>query len=411
MNSYLFILFFSIVITTASQVKEPKEDHYGCTYLEEPNYIVNKESVFFENCSMHRKVDVNPKELRVMGAGLAFSTNNMFYNGIRLNVRPNSPKIIRTDDASVYWINTEFLFRNEVEISKIDTLTFTALNGGYFKDKDKVYFNDKILKNVDPAFFVYNYPYGYDKNSVYSGINKVKIDGNLQSVNGYYFKDNTTVYQYNSSFLFDLEPRYNINIQNVIPIPKTKYGVVNDTLYYLERKTTHDNIDITKIKFFSNDIIGFDNKIIYRGIATEEFDFSSTEVLASTGYYCLLKDENGSYELTIKSDELIVKPYKSIPKRKKEPKLYSTIAPLQMVNDTLNRRDYPLVKKSFLKQGGMTNFETIELVSILKGYRMGCSRDTQSASNYYILKNNQGYWELIISSKNTLNFIGKTYKF
>lgn len=410
MNSYLFILFFSIAMITTSQVKEPKEDHYGCTYLEEPNYIINKESVFFEYCSIHRKVDTNPKELRVVSGGLAFDNTNMFYNGIRLNVRPNSPKIIRTDNASVYWVNSEFLYCNKVEISKIDTLTFTVLNGGYYKDKNNVYFKDKILKNVDPTNFVYNYPYGYDKNSVYSGINKIKINGNLQSVNGYYFKDNTTVYQYNYDFIFDLKPRDDIDIQNVIPIPKTKYGVVNDTLYYLERKTVHNHIDIKKLKVFSKDLIGFDNKIIYKGFTTDKLDYNSVQVIKKDEYGCLVKDRNGNYELIIKynSDELIIEPAIF---KKEEQKPYSIIAPVQMVTDILYRRNYPLVKKSFLKQGGLTNFDTIELVSILKGYRMGCSRDTQSASNYYILKNNQGYWELIVSSKNTLNFIGKTYKF
>ncbi|MBJ2175850.1 DKNYY domain-containing protein [Aureibaculum sp. A20] len=415
MNKYICILTltFSFTIAVIGQVKEPKGGHSGCTYLEEPNYIVNKETVYFENCSIHRKVDVNPNELKIIVDGLALDNSNMFYNGLKLNIIPSNPKVVQINsyrDKSIYWINDDYFYRNDIKIDKIDTLTFTSIGDDYFKDKNSVYYRNKLINDADPTTFVYNYPFGYDKNSVYEGDKKVKTIQNLQSVNGHYFKDSTTVFEYNNKKLFNLKPRYDITVQNTKSIPKTKYGIVNDTLYYLNEPTIYTHIDTKNITVFAADLIGFDDKIIFRGSTTTALDANSLQVIKNNAYDSVVKDKNGTYQVNIeyRTNKILLESV-SIKKEKTEP--YTTVFPVQMVTDALYKSNYPLATKKLLTQGGITDFDSIELVSILKGYRMGCSQDTQSPSNYYILKNNQGYWELIKSRKDILTFVGKTYKF
>lgn len=49
----------------------------------------------------------------------------------------------------------------------------------------------------------------------------------------------------------------------------------------------------------------------------------------------------------------------------------------------------------------------IELLAVFSGYRKGCSLDTTPQSNYYLFKNNNGYWVLCASATNTMRYLGK----
>ena len=415
MKKYILIIATFITLTVAAQKPKPSEGHYGCTYLEQPNYIVNKESVFFENCAIHRKVNVNPEALRIVEEGLAFDNNTMFYNGIKLNIKPKKPKVVSTSfPNNVYWINNGILYRNEVEMTKVDEQSFIVLGADYFKDTNHVYYKEKIIEDVDTDSFIFDYQFCYDKNTVYIQGNKLMLNGAVQAVNNHFCKDKSTVYKYNNyRYLFNLEPLLDILVDNAKAIPKTRYGVINDTLYYQNKKTAYTNVDTNHVKVFSDNIIGFNNKIIYKGIATDKFDYRSIQILNNKGYGCLLKDENGRYSMNIQNDSLIIKPATEVKKDKPIASIaYTKISPLQIISNVLlYQGTYPLAEQALLTQKGMTDFDTLELVSVLKGYRMGCSRDTQSASNYYILRNSQGYWKLKVSREDMITFIGKTYNF
>ena len=420
MKAYIYIIVLTCAVNVFGQVSEAQGDHYGCKYLEEPNYIVNKKNVFFENCAIHRKVGVTPEDLVVIEKGLAYDNRHMIYNGLKLDVSPQNPTVLNThiytDRWSVYWTNAGRLYRNETEMSEIDTTSFVVFEEGYFKDKNHVYYKGKIMVNIDSETFVYNYPYSYDAKSVYLEGNERIMDGKLISINGYFFKDNTTVYEYNSNFSMDFKPIPNVRISDAKAIPKTKYGVVNDTLFYLGVATPYHHMDISKIKVFNDEVIGYEDNIIFRGYTTTALNYSRVQVIAKNDYSCRIQDEKGMYEMTIgrkkgKGDQVILSPVLHVKHIGQEPYRYTNITQLTISGDTLYKNDYPLTLKSVLTQKGVKNFDDIELVSALRGYRMGCSRDTQSASNYYILKNRQGYWELMISDEHTIKYIGKNYKF
>ena len=355
---------------------------------------------------------MNPEALRIVDKGLAFDNNTIFYNGIKLNIKPDNPKVVSTSyrDYNVYWINNGLLYRNEVEMTKIDEQSFTVLSVDYFKDVNHVYYMAKVLEGADADSFIYDYQFCYDKNAVYVLGNKLILNGVIKPVNDYFCKNKSTVYKYNYDYLLNLEPLLDVHVDNAKAIPKTKYGIINDTLYYQDKKIIYTNVDTNHIKVFSNDIIGFDNKIFYKGIATDKFDYQSIKVLNNTSYECFLEDKNGRYNMGIQNNSLTIRPT-TLKKRKEEPIEYTKISPLQIISNVLYQGTYPLAKQSLLTQKGMTDFDTLELVSVLKGYRMGCSRDTQSASNYYILRNDQGYWKLVVSRETTISFIGKMYKF
>ncbi|MFB9077179.1 energy transducer TonB [Flavobacterium procerum] len=51
----------------------------------------------------------------------------------------------------------------------------------------------------------------------------------------------------------------------------------------------------------------------------------------------------------------------------------------------------------------------IELLAIFPGYRKGCGLDSQPGSNFYLFKNDEGFWLVKISNTISYRFLGKTF--
>lgn len=72
-----------------------------------------------------------------------------------------------------YWSNI-MLGDTPQKLKNVDKKTFTVLSGGYAKDKNHVYYENKILPGADPKDFRYDKESrkGYSGNDVYDGNEK-----------------------------------------------------------------------------------------------------------------------------------------------------------------------------------------------------------------------------------------------
>ncbi len=410
----LFNCFFSF-----SQINESKQAYNQCKFLEKPNYIINKNSVYFEKCAIHRKVNTNVGSFKTVGLGLAYDDKNIFFNGMKLNVTPNKPIIIHDQyrmNSTVYWKNNNFIYKNTLKINKIDSSSYKRISySNYSKDKHYVYYLGKTIKGADPKTFVSEFPYGFDKNFAYYKNKKINKNGFLKSINGSFFKDNITVYKKKDSHSEKLEPIFNLKTENCKSITGTKYAVINDTLYYLSKKTKITNLNLEKIKVLDNELITYENNLFYKGVTTQKLDISSLKIHErGSGYQKTVTDKNGLYNIRVTSynNEFLIKNIDILPKPIKHlsPLLDNTTHVSFSEENVLNN-NYPIDKKTLFTNKGITDFNDLEVVSVLKGYRPGCSQDHSPGSNYYILKNAKGYWELKLSAENVLSFIGETYQF
>lgn len=417
---FLIIALFFGIYGIAQESKKSKSFSYsGCKYLEKPIYIVNEQSVYFEDCVIHRKVDAEPSSFKIYSNGLAHDANAIFFRGIKLNSKPQNLEVIYANYEDVYWVNNTHFYKNEKLLTKIDTETFQYLQYSYAKDKNNVYFDGEVVENADPQKFVsqFNNEYSFDDNYTYKNGKKVKVNGYLKPITGHFFKDATTVYKYNDGnsypkYSYKLEPIRNTDVKNSHHISKTYYGTINDTLYFYKEKTPFRGLKPDKVKVLSSKLIVYNDLILYKGKqAVGLLDAKSLTLVEDRRYDVIVKDKNGMYsiELPYSDNKCMVREYRY------EQRIKNTYRGRGIVisskNGALYNNDYLIAKADFLQKNNFTSFKNLELVSIVSGYRMGCSQDTESASDFYILKNDKGFWSLKISSENELSFIGKTYKF
>ena len=67
-----------------------------------------------------------------------------------------------------------------------------------------------------------------------------------------------------------------------------------------------------------------------------------------------------------------------------------------------------LVDKNYVYFGRyrLVKNRNFEVLAIYTGYRMGCSRDTHPQSDFYLLKNVDGYWLTELGGGAKLRFLG-----
>lgn len=418
MKKVLILIIILKSTLTFGQVSNEKQAYSDCKYLNTPNYIVNKTNVYFEKCAIHRKVNVIPKALKTLGKSLAHDGRNIFYNGIRIDIKPKNLKPIFANRYDLIWINDNSIYKNTMKLNTIDYDTFVTLDrGSYTKDKAHVFHLGTLIKGADPKSFVSQYPLSYDKNFAYSGTKKIKKKGYLKSVNGYFFKDHRNVYTTTSSYDNSLKLMPNLKTENCISIEGSKYGIINDTLFFLDRKTKITNLLAEHINVIDNDLLTYKNTLIYRGYTTEKIDTHSLRVIeGNSDYRKIISDKNRTYKISIEREYnnpnyIQIVPIE--PKPEKEITYNTHYDKTQLFYDKTHvfLNTQPLAKIEFFVAKGIEKPKDMEIVSVLKGYRPGCSQDHTPGSNYYILKDTKGFWEFKLSRENTLKYIGKTYKF
>ena len=411
MRYYLSIIVFLFTLSINAQVSDTVQRYERCKFLEESIYIVNENSIYFENCAIHRRVDADPNSFVGLSKGLAYDNENVFFNGIKLNIKPNYLRVILSLYKDIYWINGSYLYHNNQRKTKIDTVSFKNINQEYFKDKNHVYYEGNVVEGIDNKTIVsggssYS-SYIYDEHFLF--LQGKKLEG-YTPINSFFCTKNDKVYEYDISLL--PKERSDISVENIQAIPQTKYGIINDTLYYNQYASPYHHINTEKLKVYTHDIIVYEDQIIYKGDPVENLDIPSFEIIEDHSSYPIVKYKNGLYELYFRGTKVLAKQIKQKPNYSHhDPFQERHFKKVEVKNSQIFINSYLLVSKQLLFNNGIENIQSTELVSIKKGYRRGCGMDKQWPSDFYILKIDGSYWQVMVSENTIIEYIGSTYLF
>lgn len=152
-----------------------------CTYLESPVYIVNDNSIIYQDCKTRKVVHADMATFRqpkYNEIGVAMDKNGIYFQGMLMAIDTTGFQVVgRNNNYGGYtwlWKNKDKAYCNLEEITGVDVATFSAIecmNGQYFKDKNSIYYFDtKVTKIEGSDGATVNKTcsnWVYDKNYVY----------------------------------------------------------------------------------------------------------------------------------------------------------------------------------------------------------------------------------------------------
>ncbi len=177
------------------------------------NYVIVNKKVFWRHQEI-KSADVDTFITDVLD--FALDKNFIYHAGEQLKgSHPSSFKQLDAfsfkDKNSIYLIDEYDGYFLLSHIKNIDTTSIEILEGGYFKNKQMVYFNEEKLLGADPTSFkiVQSGAYSYDKHAVYYlGKKLPKLNPKkIELINYQFICDDKTVF-YNDTEL-------NLNAHNI----------------------------------------------------------------------------------------------------------------------------------------------------------------------------------------------------
>ena len=295
----------------------------------------------------------------------------------------------------------------ELYAEKFDIPTLKALNNYYLIDKNNLYYIPSTTPVRDEAFRV-SMPtenlskvkvfenFATDGQTVYQG--KEPVDRDAAT-----FAEFPEVYYYQ----YDKNGVYNWN--DKLPFHYTNPPIYGKNLFYVQGSILYENQLYNNYpNFFIENLTNEqiqqlkDEKISYEQFLTilqktkgvkdipgSKPDLSMYEQVS----YSLYKDKNKVYYFDEWDDDEGAK--------MKEIKGYD-VATLK------NIKNYLLADKNYIYFGKyrLVKNKHFEILAIYTGYRMGCSRDTHPTSDFYLLKNSEGYWLAELGGDAKICFLG-----
>lgn len=173
-------------------------------------YCADNQKVYFKNKyaetdKLTEVVKGNSENFQLIGDSTSYyakDDNNVFYYGkVIVNADPNSFKILDygySHDKNYAYYNGEIidglkgedfkvikeaymgsdgiaLCNGNKKIENSDAATFKVIECGYFKDKNNVYLNGRVLENIDSeSFEILTWGYTKDKNAVYCDLKLIE---------------------------------------------------------------------------------------------------------------------------------------------------------------------------------------------------------------------------------------------
>lgn len=166
--SYVFFYWMASLYQSAERKKLRdqirKEGSYlGSKYCYTYTYRIKDGIIYYKDV----KLVADPKTFETINCALGKDKNKVFYKG----------KLIEQSDAATFevisylgWQKDKFrIYYCGKPMNTIDLESFEVLPKHYAKDRYHVYFNNRILKNADPATFKVNRltEIARDKNATY----------------------------------------------------------------------------------------------------------------------------------------------------------------------------------------------------------------------------------------------------
>jgi hypothetical protein len=247
---------------------------------------------------------------------------------------------------------------------ELDAKTFGMLSrSDFFFDKNGIY--DREWDRVNEKSVIVKFPFNYTKEVT-----------EANTFNSYYvFYENQAYSAYSKKELFKNLTQKQINL--------AKNGLLNNFLQFVNidgKPRLRKGFDYLLYEV-NNEIHWNDKKTIadaptFKRIPTFEYNFE---------FY---KDKRNVY---IYNREKGLIPVRGID--------------VQTV--TVNKHNF-LADKDYIYANNfrVIRNNNVELLAIFEGYRPGCGMDRQPSSDYYLFKNNEGYWLVLISNEIRVRSLG-----
>lgn len=274
-----------------------------CVFLEEPIYIINKTHVIFQDCNTRKIIYPNIETFKIpkniSDSGIAIDKNGVYYKGNFIEIDTTGLEIVgRNNEYSNYkwlWKTKKKAFVNTQELKKVDAETFTTigcLNGSYFKDKNFIYYFDKMIEGSDGGSVNETCnDLCYDKNFVYREGKKMTYKGeSLKPINDFFFKTNSIVLDKN------MKEITNIDTNTFIGLTR-KYSIDKNGLYFEGEitKVKPENLKNVKVWDQINSAYFSDGIQIYSHSNYLEPDYDATTFgMLPQSDFCY--DKNGIYK-------------------------------------------------------------------------------------------------------------------
>ncbi|TDX87089.1 DKNYY domain-containing protein [Epilithonimonas xixisoli] len=218
-----------------------KVTSFGCDYIDEDMYLVNKDFVVYENCNSRKVLHPDMKSFRFPKHNergfFALDKNGVYFRGEKIKTDTTGFKIIgrnnNYENPEVLWKIKDAVYKNNKTISVSDVETFQVVecfNGYYFKDKNYVYYFDKMIENSDGSSVQKSCnEFTFDKNNAYlKGEIITYKNEKIIPVNDVFLKTSTFVLTRNNDN-FTIHP--NVDTKTLRGLSRS-YSVDDNNAYY-----------------------------------------------------------------------------------------------------------------------------------------------------------------------------------
>lgn len=159
-------------------------------------YAKDKSNVYFRG----KKIEGAESETFTCLSNNFQDANWVYVNGERTDTKPK-PETVRHDLGGIFETDGKKIYRKYFgeQPTIADAETFTYLGHEYYgKDKERVYYRDKVVYNSDPETFVaLSTNYGKDKNTVFFQEDTFRADAaSFVALSELYAKDKNNVFRY-----------------------------------------------------------------------------------------------------------------------------------------------------------------------------------------------------------------------
>ena len=303
----------------------------GRSYTHNKYYRDKNNVYYFSEDKMLKLENADRNSINELSENILKDKNNVYFKnqqikGLDINSvkviyenRISEPENLIKDKNGVYYIDenkkTLIKFRND----EIDIESFGIANkmlDDYFKDKNNIYYlQDYKLHRLDDLDIetyqnISMTRYKKDKNNLYFKWKKVKgvNSDDIEIIENNFIKIKNTLYKI-SNFEgkeAEIEP-LSVDTNTFEEIENNYYRDKNHVYFYKDgnlQKLKDANVKNFKMLKESSDFGKDQSNIYYKGYKLEQVDKDSFEILDEAYDGSIIKDKNGIYILTEKSNEI-----------------------------------------------------------------------------------------------------------
>ncbi|RKR05707.1 DKNYY family protein [Flavobacterium sp. 90] len=373
-------------------------------------YFKDKNHLYY-NFKKIKNADVN--SLSETFEAIIYDKNYVYINGeIGLH---NGDTLRSVNDYLMKTSKEVLTLTGRMLVPNIDAKTIRPLSRHYSIDKNFVYYDGEktILTAKNPekikAWDQENSRFISDGKMIYAGTNypfpevDAKTFGMIPFSDWYFDKNGIYRREWNekegkSEFKkFPFVYTHKVTSKNTFLGQSYRYLIYENQAYDLSKKKMYKNLSQTQINAAKNaktDIFNSTGKKLYEYQLYESDNkiyINSKETTADAETFERIlncyKDKNNVYTY-YRSDKLI--PIKGIDAQSVKP-FFNFLADKDYIYSGANK----VIKN-----------KNVEILAVITGNRPGCGLDTTPSSDYYLLKNDDGYWLALISNVVNIKYLG-----